>query len=813
MQTSFEVNNNDYLRKMATRGFKKRGLSGEKYETRLRDELDIITDANLSDFFLNTSYICNLLKSHGMFLGPGRGSAGGSLVCYCLNIVAIDPLKEDLMFSRFINKTRIKNSMPDIDTDIPKTRRQEALDLIKDKFGRDCAFSIPNLVKFTIKTSIKDVARVFNVPFQEVNKVTQLITDDMTVEDVYKIEKVKEFFGKYPDVEQNFQKINGLIRSYSIHAGGTLLFPDSIENYSSTVKVNGVECVAYDGHRCDSLKFLKNDTLGLNTLSIIEDTISLIKDDFELPKEFEDPKVYETILANPLNIFQLETPAASSYIHKMRPNSFEELIAALALVRPGAQDSGDADNYVAIKSGEKEIVYDDPKLEPILKETNGAIIYQEQAMKICMVLAGLSDVDADNIRKGIGKKLDYIFTEYKPKFIQGCIDNGVSETVANKIWNKIEKSSSYSFNKAHAQNYAVISYYTGYLKTYYPAEFSIACLNHTKDDEKKNKILTEIKNMNLNLHNPDINFSKSDTVFRGNDIYMGLSTIDKVGDKAVDDILSHQPYFSFDIFLQKRIPRKVNKSVVNNLIYAGAFDSFGKRNDIYNTFNSTQEQWTEKDMLKHEYAVLKFSPHEELLNKYDTEYDKYISPIDTIDTSQEVDEIFIKGICVDIDNKKGYSILHLQESGNNISVSVNNNVRNRYVDHIKVGDPYIVKCHIWNHKFYAHFFINLEEDEALFKDEYAYLDGSLALIVREMNKELEVPCYALIKKITYFKSKRGNDCARIDGYDTNDVLIISCANMYNNLNPNFIASDVIKFNFSKKPFASISLIKQKGDSN
>lgn len=804
MQQTFNINNDNYLRKMALKGFKKRHLSGKEYEDRLRMELDIITDANLSDFFLNTSYICNLLKSEGMFLGPGRGSAGGSLLCYCLNIVSTDPLKEGLMFSRFINKTRIKNSMPDIDTDIPKTRRQEALDLIKDKFGRDCAFSIPNLIRFTIKTSIKDVSRVFNVPFKEVNQVTSLITDDMTVDDIYEIEKVQNFFNKYPKVEQNFKKINGLIKAYGIHAGGTLLFPDSIENYSSTIRVNGVDCVSYDGHRCDSLKFLKNDTLGLNTLSIIEDTIKLINDDnFKLPTEYEDKKVYDTILKNPLNIFQLETPSASSYIKKMKPDCFNDLIAALALVRPGSQDSGDADRYIARKFGEEEIKYDDPRLEPILKETKGAIVYQEQAMKICMVLAGLTDVDADNIRKGIGKKLDYIFTEYKPKFINGCINNNVSKQTAELIWDKIEKSSSYSFNKAHAKNYAVISYYTGYLKTYYPAEFSVACLNHTKDDEKKNKILSEIKNMDLVLHNPDINISQRDTIFMGRNIYMGLSTIDKVGDKAIEEILLHQPYFSFDLFLQKRRPRKVNKSVVNNLIYAGAFDRFGDRNKIYNTFNKDKvdEKWSDKDKLKYEYAVLKFSPHEELINKYETEYDRYITDINDIDPNIDIDELYIKGICIDIDNKKGYSIIHIQDRGNNISVSVNQNVLNRYIDYLKVGEPYIVKCHTWKGKFYAHFFINLEMDKEIFINEYQYINNSYMTIIKNLNEHQAK--YAVVKKITYFKSKKGNDCLRIDAYDGKNVVIMSCSNAYNNIEKNIVASDYIEFAFSKRPFANV----------
>lgn len=568
-------NNDRYLKELSFKGLEKRGLSDkENYINRLNEELDVIINCGLSDFMLLVSYTCLWCKTNGIMLGDGRGSVGGSLVAYCLKITEIDPIKYELSFARFLNESRMKTSLADIDIDVPRHERQRILEFLREKFGINRTCQIVNRIYYTNKTAFKDLCRIYGIDFQTANQLTNLMVDDV---DIYQIPQIVEFFKSHEDIARLFPKIKGLVKAYGVHAGGFLISDKDIENYIGFLQVNGTLVSCYDGRMCEDQGFLKQDILGVNTLTVVQNCLNLIgKTSFDFEYDLDDPKVYETINKSCLGIFQLEGPAGVDYVSKMKPNCFEDIVAALALIRPGARDSGDADEFLKVRFGGKNIKYDHPLLESILERTNGAILYQEQAMQISRVLAGFTDIEADILRKGIGKKLDYIFEEYKPKFINGCIDNGVSEKIANIVWDKIEKSSSYSFNKSHSVGYALLTYKTAYLKTYYPNEFFIAMLMDEKKEEKRMEILNSIKKSGASLCNPDINMSKNETYLIDNKIYMGLNLIDKVSDKVSEAIINERKngkFKSFDDFCARVPPRKCNKRVKQNLIWAGAFDN------------------------------------------------------------------------------------------------------------------------------------------------------------------------------------------------------------------------------------------------
>ena len=506
------MDNKSYLQQKCFEGLEKRGhIEDFEYVKRLQYELDVIFSGDLEDFFLNTAYIVCKLKSQGIIVNRGRGSAAGSLVCYCLRITEIDPIEHNLIFERFLNPTRVASiANPDIDVDVPKDKRQQILKQIKKDFGQTRSYQVINRLLWTPKTAIKDLARIINLDFAYVNKITGLITDDDNLP-----EQVISFLNANPFIRDNLDKLVGLQKTNGVHAGANIILPMDVENYTSIIKVNGVECLDIDGKTCDSLSMLKQDILGLTTLTIIADAMELNKH-IKIPDSYDDPRVFETINKSQLGIFQMEGAGAADTCVKLHPVNFDELTDVTALCRPGAQDSGDTTRYINRKFHKEPVEYDHPDLEPILESTNGCIVYQEQAMKIITDFAGMSPADADTIRKGIGKKIQAIFDEYYPKFIQACIQKGIPAETAEIIFKKMEASASYSFNKAHATSYTALTYITGYLKTYYPIEFYIALLNNTDNEDKRMQIYNEMKTSGYLINSPDINISKDHIVSTNN---------------------------------------------------------------------------------------------------------------------------------------------------------------------------------------------------------------------------------------------------------------------------------------------------------
>lgn len=766
------MDNSNYFISKCYEGLRKRNLDNKKeYKERLDHEISIIQSGNLEDFFLNTAYIVLKIKKEGMMVGNGRGSAAGSLVAYCLGITEINPLEYGLIFERFLNPTRINSiASADIDTDVSRRDRQKILEMVKKEFGEDKTFQIINEIKWTEKTAIKDIGRIIGLDFQYVNKITRLISDDQKAEDV---PDVAVFLEKNPFIRDNYKKLVGLTKALGVHAGGVITLDKPVEQYDSVVRVNSVNCIDNDGKTTDSLGFLKNDLLGLNTLDIISDTINLLPN-VNLPKQYNDPEVFKTINKSTLGIFQLEGAGATNVCERLQPSSFEELCAVVALCRPGSMDSGDTDRYIARKHGEEEVVYDHPLLEPILKQNYGTIIYQENCMDIVTKFAGMSNTDADIIRKGIGKKIKIIFDEYHPKFITACNNNGIDTDIAEIVWEKMESSASYSFNKSHCVAYTSLSYICGWLKTYYPIEFYLAILNNTEDEDKRMKVYAEINEMENAIANPDINNSRETTVmgFDGK-IYLSFNLIKDVGEAAIKNILATQPYNSYDDFCNKC---KVNKRVKKALIEAGAFDRFDiPRYELYNTLTGEDNVWDEKETLFREFNRIKINPNGNILDLFDLNelgIVKEISSIKDLESNtEEYKDFYIKVLSSEFKLKEDYAHASVTDGFNSIGLFVTKEFIPRYADELnEIGNPLICHIHGKSGKYTLLSLISLQDIEK-HSTEYKFYTGQTNETLVKLQRTNPDYNVGTVSNVRYFTSKSGNRCCWYNIFVDEDIIL------------------------------------------
>lgn len=765
------MDNKNYFIAKCYDGLKKRGLAGKsKYLDRLNHEIDVISSGNLEDFFLNTAYIVLKIKKEGMMVGNGRGSAAGSLVAYCLGITEIDPLEYGLIFERFLNPTRINAiASADIDTDVSRRDRQKILDMVKNEFGEDKTFQIVNQIKWTEKTAIKDIGRIIGLDFQYVNKITKMISDDQKAEDV---PDVAVFLEKNPFIRDNYKKLVGLTKALGVHAGGVITLDKPVEEYDSIVRVNSVKCIDNDGKTTDSMGFLKNDLLGLNTLDIISDTIDLLPN-VHLPKKYNDPEVFKTINKSTLGIFQLEGAGATNVCERLQPSSFEELCAVVALCRPGSMDSGDTDRYIARKHGEEEVIYDHPSLEPILKKNYGCIIYQEDAMRIVTDFAGMSNTDADIIRKGIGKKIKEVFDEYHPKFISSCNNNDIDTDIAETVWEKMEASASYSFNKSHCVAYTSLSYICGWLKAYYPIEFYLAILNNTESEDKRMKVYSEIKEQKNAIENPDINMSREITVNRGGKIYLSLNLIKDVGEAAIKNILAAQPFDSYDDFSNRC---KTNKRIKKALIEAGAFDRFEvPRYELYNTLTGEDSVWDEKETLFREFNRIKINPNGNILDLFDLNelgIVKEISSIKDLESNtEEYKDFYIKVLSSDFKLKEDYAYASVTDGFNSIGLFVTKEFIPRYADELnEIGNPLIVHVHGKNGRYTLLSLISLQDIEK-HSTEYKFYTGQTNETLVKLQRTNPDYNVGTVSNVRYFTSKSGNRCCWYNIFVDEDIIL------------------------------------------
>lgn len=818
------IDNKKYIKDMCIKGMKVKGCYDDSwYHDRLEEELDVILGADLEDFFLNTAYICALIDEADIFRGPARGSCLASVVCYFLNITKIDPKPYNLSFARFLNKTRIQRSLPDIDTDVSSDGRDDVLNLIREHFGEDRCGQVLNKVNFTPKVLIKDLSARLGLDFAQVNKVTSFLSNKE--DDYHNNKKIMEFLDKNPQVRDYIDPLTGITKNYGVHAGAMIILDDTMDKYCSVINVSGKPIISNNGSECNALGFLKNDTLGIKVLDVQRDCLNLIKDNVDLPYEFDDPKVYESICKNPMGLFQLEKAAGRTGVKMVQPENFNELMALVSLIRPGARNSGMDKLYADYKFGRKEPEYLDERLKDTLGGTQGLMIFQEDAMAVARDLAGMSDVETDNLRKAISKKKKEAFDIFKPKFINGCIDNNVNEEVAKKLWDNIEKSSDYSFNRAHACGYAVLAYQSAFLKTYYPLEFAVAMLQNIKNDEeeKRIEILNMIKDSDAELCPPDINLSETETTIVDNKIYIGLNIVNSISDKVSTAILKERAngdFESFDNFCQRIAPRECNKRCKENLIGAGAFD-FGltdmqdiidKRGELFNFLKKGEKGYeeriyTKKEILDKEFSAISFSIREEYIDSVKTPYDTMLTPLLNA-TDEDNEEMYVKGVIIDVDNQQGYSILHLQNKDVNQSISCSEAIIAKYGDYFETGHIIIAKCHCYDGKLYMHFLIDYSVTDPFMAEE-AYINGTSYQLITSMPASKKYTRKALVKQATYFISKKGNKCLRLSLMEPEGPCSkITCKSGYNILPQGIVAGMFIEYKPSKNSDTFINAVKQ-----
>ncbi len=601
----------DYLRHLTYEGAKKRyGEITREIRDRIDFELNVIINSRYEGYFLIVQDFTSAARELGVWVGPGRGSAAGSAVAYCLGITNIDPIKYNLLFERFLNPERI--SMPDIDIDFDDEGRQKVIDYVVDKYGRNQVAQIITYGTMAAKSAIRDVGRVLNIPLDVVDRVAktypnhakatlqkiieardieQKLKEDMTAEDLDKAYRLRQMAQQEDQVGQMLKlaaKLEGSIRNTGIHACGVVITPDEITKYVpvSVAKNSDLLVTQFDNDVAEDAGLLKMDFLGLKTLSIIKDAARMVEerrgiqiDPDEIP--LDEPKVYELFQrGETIGLFQYESDGMQKHLRELVPDTFEDLIAMNALYRPGPMAK--IPDFIARKHGKQKITYDLPDMEEFLKETYGITVYQEQVMLLSQKLAGFTKGQADSLRKAMGKKKKALIDQMYPLFIEGGTQNGHPREILDKIWKEWEAFASYAFNKSHATCYAYIAYQTGYFKALYKEEYMASVLTHNKSDlSKVTFFLREAKRMGITVLGPDVNESQMDfSVNEQGHIRFGLSALKGVGEGPVNDILKERkkngPFKNLLDFVRRMPQGSINKRVMESLANGGAFDCFSE---------------------------------------------------------------------------------------------------------------------------------------------------------------------------------------------------------------------------------------------
>jgi DNA polymerase-3 subunit alpha len=586
-----------------------------EYEARLEHEIAIIKQMKYAGYFLIVWDFIKYARDHGIPVGPGRGSAAGSLVAYAMEITNIDPLQNELLFERFLNPERV--SMPDIDVDFCMNRRGEVIEYVTRKYGRDQVAQIITFNTMAAKASIKDCGRALDMPYGDVDRIAKLVpatlgmTLDKALEEVPDLRKVYDSDKQIRELIDTAKKLEGLVRGSGVHAAGVVIAPRPLIEMVPVVKTKNDEIVtAYDMKAIEKMNLLKMDFLGLTTLTIIDDCVKLIehyrgeKLDIEaLPPN--DPETFQKVFHAALTsgVFQFESGGMRDVLRRYKPDTVEDLTALNALYRPGPIQGGMIDDFIERKWGRRKVEYMLPELEHILKETLGVIVYQEQVMQIANVLASYSLGEADLLRRAMGKKDADEMARQRDRFVNGAVAHGVSKDTAGDIFDQMDKFAGYGFNKSHSAAYALLAYQTAYLKTHYPVEFMAALLtSETSKPESVVKYIGECREMGIAVEPPDVQVSGAQFTPHGEAIRFGLAAVKNVGGNAIESILKARAevggrFKNFWEFCEKVDLRVMNKRVIESLIKAGALDSLGTRGQLNNAIDKAMEraQKTQRD--------------------------------------------------------------------------------------------------------------------------------------------------------------------------------------------------------------------------
>ncbi len=578
------------------------GLKGRKFEKPLNEvlqrldyELGVIKETGFASYFLIVADFVNWSKEQGIVVGPGRGSAAGSIVAYLLNITDIDPLKYDLLFERFLNPERI--SMPDIDLDFADDRRDEVIDYVSEKYGHDHVAQIITFGTMAARGAIRDVGRALDYSYNFCDQIAKMIPFGSNLEQaIHESPELKQSYesdGNTRRLIDMAKKLEGVVRHASTHACGVVITKEPLDMTVPTQRPSQSDetiVTQYEMRSVEALGLLKMDFLGLKTLTVIQNTINSIKEllnkEIDLPNlPLDDKKTYKLFQeGNTTGVFQYESQGFKRYLKQLKPTEFEDLIAMVALYRPGPIEF--IPDFIARKHGLKEIEYLHPGLKPIMENTYGIMVYQEQLMQLARDMAGFSLAEADVLRKAVGKKIKKLLDEQKEKLIQGMIKNDIKPVIAKKIWHTIEPFAQYGFNKSHSTCYALIGYQTAYLKAHYPTEFMAALMTSEQSDiERISFLVDECKIMNLEVLPPNVNESDKNFSKAGEKaIHFGLNAVKNVGHNVVSAIVDERKengkYKSIADFIERVESKDLNKKSLESLTKCGALDDFGERNQL-----------------------------------------------------------------------------------------------------------------------------------------------------------------------------------------------------------------------------------------
>ena len=731
------------IEKKALEGLEKRlsAMSGKSidvdsvrwhYHERLQKELKVIKGMGFPGYFLIVNDFIEHARSREIPVGPGRGSAAGSLVAYSLGITNLDPIKYNLLFERFLNPDRI--SLPDIDIDFCFEKRDEVIKYVTNMYGADNVTQIITFGQMKAKACIRDVGRALDVPYGDVDRIAKLVpnTLNITISDAIeqepKLKKLVEDDPRVRDLIEVAIALEGLPRHASTHAAGVVISNKPLVEYLPLYKSQKEDVITtqYPMKDVEKIGLVKFDFLGLKTLTVIDKTIRLVRENRGETLDVEnlsldDAATYARIASGDTNgIFQLESSGLKELLRKLKPETFEDLIAAVALYRPGPLQSGMVDDFINRKHKRVPIVYEVPELKDILENTYGVMVYQEQVMEIAKVLAGYTPGDADVLRKAMGKKLDEVMVVERTKFLDGAKKKNIPPKKAERIFDLMAKFAGYGFNKSHSAAYALIAYQTGYLKTHYTVEFTAALLGSDMGNtDQVVKYINECKERSIPVDPPDLNRSSKEFTVSGKRICFGLAAVKNVGDAAIDEILAVRasgPFTSLIDFLSRQDSRKVNKKVVESLIKCGAFDFTGeKRSALFGSLDAAMEMaqgvqrdrdigqksifdvlgneaapaskavalasgsypdWTDKETLSFEKETLGFFFSSHPLANLKSELELYTTgPIENLTDKQNEAEVTIGGIVTEVKEvttKKGdrMAFLRVEDLSGSVEIVV-----------------------------------------------------------------------------------------------------------------------------------------------
>ena len=648
----------EYLKTLCSTGLKNKYENiNSEINNRLDYELSVIKKMGFASYFLITADFVEYAKKNKIPVGPGRGSAPGSIVSYALGITNIDPLKHNLIFERFLNPDRI--SMPDIDIDFCVERRGQVIDYLKSIYGEDSVTQIITFGKMNARAVIRDVGRVMSYSYSEVDKIAKMIPEgpkvtlDQALKQNSDLRSVSQT--NYKDLIDNAKVLEGMTRHASIHAAGVVVAPGDLTDFVPLYRSSqGDVTTQYDMKELESIGLLKMDFLGLRNLTVIDKTIDLIKKRFNKEIDIdeidmEDPKVYKLFSKGlTVGIFQFESAGMREFLKKLKPKGIDGLIAMNALYRPGPMQN--IDRYIKRAHGKEKVEYVHPLLEEALKETYGIIVYQEQVMQIANIIAGFTLSEADEMRRAIGKKIRSLMDQMADKFVKGAVKNGLSKGKAKQIFELIDKFAQYGFNKSHSVAYSYIAYQTGWLKTHYTAEFMSA--NLTSEMNNTNKVvvlINECRKLDIKVHAPDINNSGINfEPLNDKEISFGLNAIKNVGVKALEQCIEvrnkHGKFKSIFDFISKVDQRLVNKKVLESLILAGAFDSLNEnRAQLFEAVDLAINYGNQVDKQTNKNQINLFGDQEELVKVPDLPIIEDWDNQEKLSKEKEVLGIYVSG--------------------------------------------------------------------------------------------------------------------------------------------------------------------------